>query len=234
MAPSPKQRSRFALTAAAVIGLLLLSTSSVAAATGPGTDLSFGQDGQSADASSSACAANGDGTSTCKDVDLSIFVGTHSDDVNGKVHARQVCVNLFSYTYVDASGEFVGDPLSESGCRDTLPIKSLRFGAKLTSVTLASTAIAIGQIVCDKTADPITCVAGPTHDVTIAGSWTGVGPITSTNSRSVVDDGTCRVTQAEKSHTRGAAFEGTFDGQILGSDAAQIVIGKTSFVSQCR
>ena len=228
-----KPRSRIGLTAAAVIGLLVLSTSSAAAATGPGGNLSYSQDGKSADASSSGCISNGDGTSTCTYLDISLFVGTTSDDVNGTIHARNLCLNVYTYTSVDATGEFVGDPASESGCRGPLPNKAVRFGTKLTSVTLATTTVPIGQVVCDKSADPITCTSGPTHDVQVAGTWTGVGATTYTNSHSVVDDGTCRVTQSEKSHSRGATFAGTFNGSSLTSDAAQIADGKTSFVSRC-
>jgi hypothetical protein len=228
-----KPRSRVGLAAAAVIGLLAISTSSVAAATGPGGNLSYGQDGKSADASSSGCASNGDGTTTCSDVGISLFVGTTTDDVNGTILARNLCLNLYTYTYVDATGEYAGEPTSESGCQGPLPNKALRFGGKLTSVTLATTTVSVGQEVCDKSADPITCVLGPTHDVKVAGTWTGDGPTTYINSRSVVDDGTCQVTQSEKSHTRGATFVGTFNGSSLNSDAAQIADGKTSFRSRC-
>jgi hypothetical protein len=195
--------------------------------------MSSSQAGQSADASSSVCASNKDGTTACSDLSLSIFVGTVSDGISGTIHERLLCVNRYSYSYVDATGEFVGEPVSESGCRDGLANKALRFGNRLSSLTLAGTTVSIGQVVCDKSTDPITCVPGPTHDVIVAGTWTGVGPTTYTNSRSVVDDGTCRVTQAEKSHTRGATFVGTFNGSSLTGDAAQIAIGKSSFVSRC-
>ena len=158
---------------------------------------------------------------------------TTSDDVNGTIHARNLCLNVFSYTSVDATGENVGDPTSESGCQGPLPSRALRFGSKLTSVTLATTTVSIGQVVCDKSTDPITCTPGPTHDVKVAGTWTGVGATTYVNSHSVIDDGTCRVTQSENSHTRGATFVGTFNASSLTSDAAQIADGKTSFVSRC-
>lgn len=228
-----RPRTHAGLASAGVIALLLLSTGSAAAATGPGGNLSFSQEGKSADASSSGCASNGDGTTSCVDVDVSVFVGTTTDDVSGTVHARNLCVNLNSYTFVDATGEFVGVPVSESGCQGPLSNKALRFGNRLSAVVLARTTVSIGQVVCDKSADPIICVPGPTHDVTVAGTWTGVGPTTYTNSRSVVDDGTCRVTQSEKSHTRGATFVGTFSGMSLNSDAAQIANGKSSYVSRC-
>lgn len=232
MSRTSNSRSRFALASVVVIGLLVLSTGSAAAATGPGTDASFSQSGTSADASAGGCASNGDGTSTCSDVSISIFVGVTKDDVSGTVHARNLCVNVYSYSVDDATGDVAAEPVSESGCRG-LSVNALRLGNKLSSVTLASTTVPIAETVCDKSADPIICETGPSHDVRVAGTWTGAGPIFSVNTHSTFDDGACRVTQAEKSQSRGATFAGLFDGHALTADAAQIVDGKTSFTSRC-
>jgi hypothetical protein len=226
-------RSRAGLACAGVLALLVLSTGSAAAATGPGGNASFGQDGKSAEASLNGCISHRHGTTTCTDVEISLFVGTTWDDVNGTIHARNLCLNVYTYTVVDATGAFVGEPTAESGCQGPLPSSALRFGGNLTSVTLATTTVPVGQVVCDKSTDPVVCVSGPTHDVKVGGTWTGAGPTLFQDVRSVVDDGTCRVTQSEKSHTRGAAFVGTFNGSRLSSDAAQISDGRTSFLSRC-
>jgi hypothetical protein len=113
-----RPRFRSALTAAAVIALLVLSTGSAAAATPPpGGDATFTQNGKSADASSGECASNGDGTSTCSDVGISVFAGKMSDNVSGVTHANQVCVFLDLSTIDDATKALVSEYVSENGSR---------------------------------------------------------------------------------------------------------------------
>src|SRR5450759_1124809 len=170
-----RPRFRSALTAAAVIALLVLSTGSAAASTPPpGGDATFTQNGRGADASSEQCASNPDGTSTCSSVGISVFAGKMSDNFSGVTHANQVCVWMDRYTAIDATGALVGDPVSEAGCKADLPNGTLRFGSKLTAVTLAMTTISIQQMVCS---DKLTCVPGPSRDVAVAGTWAGVGSI---------------------------------------------------------
>lgn len=226
-----RPRFRSALTAAAVIALLVLSTGSAAAATpAPGGDATFSQNGKGADASSGGCVSNGDGTSTCSDVGISAFVGKMSDSVSGVIHANQVCVWMDRYTAIDATGALVGDPVSEAGCKADLSNGTLRFGSNLTSVTLAPTTISIQQMVC---VDKITCEPGPSRDVAVAGTWTGVGPISYSKYRSVSDDGTCRYDEAGKGYSRQASFTGRVDGQNLSLDYTSITDGKSTYRSRC-
>jgi hypothetical protein len=226
-----RPRFRSALTSAAVIALLVLSTGSVAAATpAPGGDATFSQNGKGADASSVGCVSNGDGTSTCSDVGISAFVGKMSDNVSGVTHANQVCVSLDLYTLDDATKTLVGDPVSEAGCKADLPNGTIVFGSKLTAVTLATTTISIQQMVC---VDKLTCEPGPSRDVAVAGTWTGVGSISSSKYRSVSDDGTCRYDEAANGYSRQASFSGTLDGQSLSLDYASITDGKSTYRSRC-
>jgi hypothetical protein len=226
-----RPRFRSALTAAAVIALLVLSTGSAAAATPPpGGDTTFTQNGRGADANSGGCVSNENGTSTCSDIGISVFAGKMSDNVSGVTHANQVCVSLDLYTLDDATKTLVGDPVSEAGCKADLPNGTIVFGSKLTAVTLATTTISIQQMVCS---DKLTCVPGSSRDVTVAGTWTGVGPISSSKYRSVGDDGTCRYDEAGKGYSRQASFSGTVAGQGLSLDSASITDGKSTYRSRC-
>ena len=226
-----RPRYRSALTSVAVIALLVLSTGSAAAATPPpGGDATFTQNGKGADANSGGCVSNGDGTSTCSDVGISVFVGKMSDNVSDVTHFNQVCVTLDNYTIDDATKTLVGEYVTENGCKVDLPNGTLHFGSGLTSVTLAPTMISIQQQVCD---DKLTCVPGSSREVTVAGTWTGVGPISSSKYRSVSDDGTCRYDGAAKGYSRQASFSGTIDGQSLSLDYASITDGKSTYRSRC-
>ena len=230
MYPRSRPRYRSALTSVAVIALLVLSTGSAAAATGPGGDATFTQNGKSADASSGGCVSNENGTSTCSDVGISVFAGKMSDNVSGVTHANQVCVSLDLYTLDDATKTLVGEYVTENGCTVDLPSGTLHFGSGLTSVTLAPTTISIQQMVCS---DKLTCEPVSSREVTIAGTWTGVGPISYSKYRSVGDDGTCRYDEAGKGYLRQASFSGTLDGQSLSLDAASITDGKSTYRSRC-
>ena len=225
-----RPRYRSALTSVAVIALLVLSTGSAAAATGPGGDATFTQNGKSADASSGGCVSNETGTSTCSFVGISVFAGKMSDNVSGVTHANQVCVTLDNYTIDDVTKALVGEYVTGNGCRVDLPNGTLQFGSGLTSVTLAPTTISIQQQVCD---DKLTCVPGSSREVTVAGTWTGVGPISYSKYRSVSDDGTCRYDGAAKGYSRQAPFSGTIEGQSLSVDYASISDGKSSYRSRC-
>jgi hypothetical protein len=225
-----RPRYRSALTSVAVIALLVLSTGSAAAATGPGGDATFTQNGKSADASSGGCVSNETGTSTCSFVGISVFAGKMSDNVSGVTHANQVCVTLDNYTIDDATKALVGEYVTGNGCRVDLPNGTLQFGSGLTSVTLAPTIVSVEQMVC---VDKVSCEPVSSREVTIAGTWTGVGPISYSKYRSVSDDGTCRYDEAATGHSRQASFSGTLDGQSLSVDYASISDGKSTYRSRC-
>ena len=221
-------RARFGLASVAVIAMLVISTGSVAADTGPGPG-TFTQNGKNADVYTGGCDSNGDGTSTCWDVGLSVFAGKMSDSFSGVSHANQVCVNIDSYTVDDATGDYVGDPTFESGCEVDLPNGRLTFGRNLTSATLATTTISVQQYVCDE----FTCVPGVSRDVTAGGTWTGAGPTYFQKYRFTTDDGTCRSNDAGKGYFRDASFTGTIAGHGLADAYGSISSGKFTYRSRC-
>jgi hypothetical protein len=221
-------RSRFGLAGAAVIALLVLSTGSVAAATGPGTVIRHSQNGKSAGANLGGCASNGDGTTTCSGVGLSVFAGKFTTTLTGVTHLNEVCAGTTSFTFDDATG--VGHTVSEAGCVTDLPRGALEFGTNLTSVTLAPTTITIQQTVC---VEAVGCVPGASRDVTVAGTWTGIGPISLSTYHSNVDDGTCHTNALGKLYFRHASFLGTVAGVSLDQALASIWDQKSSFNSRC-
>jgi hypothetical protein len=221
-------RARLGLASAAVIALLALSAGSVAADTSPGPG-TFTQNGKSADVYTGECESNGDGTSTCWDAGLSIFAGKMSDSFSGVSHANQVCVNVDSYTYDDATGDFVGNPIFESGCKVDLRSGTLTFGRNLSSATLATTTISIQQYVCDKD----TCTPGSSRDVTVSGTWTGIGPSYFQKYRSTSDDGTCRSNESGKGSFRDASVSASIAGHSLVDSYGSISDGKFTYRSRC-
>jgi hypothetical protein len=221
-------RSRFGLMSVAVIAILALSAGSAAADTNPGLG-TFTQNGKTADVYSGGCDSNGNGTSTCWDAGLSIFAGKMSDSFSGVSHANQVCANVDSYTVDDATGDYIGEPVFESGCKVDLPNGRLTFGRNLASAALATTTISIQQYVCDE----YTCEPGASRDVTVGGSWTGVGPTYFQKSRSTSDDGTCRFNDSGKGYFREASFSGTIAGHGLEDAYGSISDGKFTYRSRC-
>jgi len=224
-------RFRLGLASAAVIALLVLSTGSVAADTTPGGDGTFTQNGTTAEAFGSDCTPNGNDTTTCSEIGLSVFVGKMSDSFSGVSHANQVCAYVANYTYDDITGDPVGDPVFESGCEVDLSKAAIRIGRNLSSVTVASTTVSIAEYICDE----FTCEPGASRDITVVGTWTGVGPISSSKSRSTYDDGTCRSSDSGKGSSREATFVGTVDGQTITGEKSYAAIsnGKFTYRSQC-
>jgi hypothetical protein len=220
------------LASAAVIALLVLSTGSVFADTtpGPGGDAKFSQNGKSAEASAGACVSNGDDTQTCTYDGISVFAGKFSDSVSGVTHANQVCAFHETYTFSEDKGDYVGEPVSEYGCAVDLPAGVLVFGSKLTTVTLHQTTLSLQQFVCDE----YTCEPGSSRDVTVAGTWTGVGPTISGKYRSSSDDGICRYADSGSGSSREATFAGHVGDVTLGADSfGYLNDGKSSYRSRC-
>jgi hypothetical protein len=223
--------SRIGLVSAAVVALLVLSAGSVAADTTPGGDGTFTQNGTSAEAYSGGCTPNGNDTTTCWDAGLSVFVGKMSDSVSGVSHGSQLCANTSSYTFDDLTGDVVGVPTYEFGCKVDLPSGTLAVGRNLTSLALRATTISIEQYTCD---DEGNCEEGSSRNVTVAGTWTGVGPTSSSKSRSSGDDGTCRYADSGKGSSREASFVGSLGGLSIGTDGyASLSNGKFSYRSRC-
>ncbi len=153
-----------------------------------------------------------------------------SDNFSGVTHANQVCVYRERFTYSEDTGDLVGEPLSEFGCKIDLSSGTITFGRKLSTVTLAATTVTIEQMVCDD----VSCEPGSSRDVTVVGTWTGVGATTSSKYRSSFDDGTCRYADSWKGSSRNASFVGTIDGVSLGAEGyAYIQEGKSTYRSRC-
>lgn len=221
---------RLGLATTAIVALLALAAGPVAAGTG-GVDGSFTQNGSSADVFSFDCASNGDGTTTCSGFNLSVFSGKMTDSLTGVTHTNQLCVYVDSATYDDETGEPVGTPLTEVGCDVDLPNGAIKFGSKLSSATLAPRLVSIQQMDCS---DKGNCIPGPTRNVTVAGSWIGIGPITTSKYRSRNGDEFCREYDAGKGTNREAAFSGVIDGIAAGTNGfASLSDGKFSFRSRC-
>jgi hypothetical protein len=223
-------RPRLAWIAAAVLTLMVLSAGTALADTTPPASGTFTQNGTSADVFGSSCTPNGNDTTTCSDVGLFVFAGKMSDSFSGVSHGNQVCANVGTYTFDDATGDLVGDPVFESGCEVDLPRGTLQVGKDLSSVALATTSVEIYQYVCDE----FTCEPVASRDIEVAGAWTGVGPTYATKYRSSQNDGTCRYNDSGKGTNREATFAGTIDGQSPSGDVgASIANGKFSFRSRC-
>jgi hypothetical protein len=152
-----------------------------------------------------------------------------SDSFSGVSHANQVCASVDSYTIDDATGYLVGDSTFESGCKVDLPSGRLTFGRNLASATLAATTISIDTYVCDE----FSCVPGSSRDVTVSGTWTGVGPTYFQKYRSSTDDGTCRSNEAGKGSFREASLSGTVAGTSLVGSYGSISDGKFTYRSRC-
>jgi hypothetical protein len=153
-----------------------------------------------------------------------------SDYLTGVTHLNEVCAGLSSYTFDDATGDGIRGPVSEGGCVTDLPRGALKFGTNLTWATLAPTTISIKQIGC---VEELGCVPGPSRDVTAAGTWTGIGPISLSTYHSNGDDGTCHYNALGKLYFRHASFLGTVADVSLDQAIASIRDGKSTFNSRC-
>lgn len=224
----PSPRSRFAWITAAVLALLLLSAGSVAADTTPPADGKFTQNGTSAEVYTSTCTAPVGDTTTCSDVGLSVFAGKMSDSFSGVSHRNQVCAHITTYTIDLATGDYLGEPAFESGCQVDLPNGTVRAAKDLTSVKLATTTLQLDEYVCDE----FSCEPVSNRDVTVGGTWTGVGPTSSWKYRSSSDGGTCRTYDSGKGSGREASFVGAVDGESLNGEA-WITNGRFTFRSRC-
>lgn len=225
--------TRFGLVAALVAAVLMLSAGRVAAGTtgGSGTDGYFTQNGKTADVFSFDCVSNGDGTTTCTGFSLNAFSGKLSDNLSGVSHSNQVCLGLDTWTTNDDTGEFVGTAVSERGCEVDLPNGAIKFGANLSSAALIGVRVSVQQFDCSDKTD---CIPGGTRTVGVSGSWTGIGPITSSKYRSTNRGEICREYDAGKGSNREARFTGTIDGSAAGSNGfASLGVGKFTYRSRC-
>jgi hypothetical protein len=142
-----------------------------------------------------------------------VFEGTTRQSGQPTMSGERVCYSQFTDTFNPRTGE--GESSGVFGCAldaGTLTIDNL------TSITLAPTLIELTAIECDSTG----CTESPGGTITVQGTWTGVGPITTQKSRFTFDDGTCIQVNAD----RGRFRQATFDGSIA---ATQAMIGEGTF-----
>jgi hypothetical protein len=226
----PFSAVRRAFGAIAVVGMIAVSAGPVAADTTPPGDATYSQNGSAAEMFASACTSNGDDTTTCTDQQIYVFTGKMSDNVSGVTHSNQLCAGLSSYTYSELTGEFIGTPTFERGCRVDLPAGAIKIDGKLLSATLAPTTVTVEDLVCEK----FECEPGSTRDIVVNASWTGFGPLQTSKSRNSSDDGICRTHEAFKGSNRQADVTGSLDGHDLAADRfGYISSGKYTFKSSC-
>jgi hypothetical protein len=234
--PTMRARSssglRLAVLTAAVLSLVVLSAGPVAADTTPAPDATFSQNGSNAEMYAASCTDNGDDTLTCVEHRIGIFAGKMTDDVSGVTRASQVCAAISSYTFSLITKEYIGAPIFERGCRADLPSGAIRFGTKLTGAALSATHLTVEQWTCDEEE----CQPGASRDVVVAATWTGIGPIQASKSRSSGGDGTCRYSDWSKGSGRNAAVQASFDGLAVGGGddtGAYLSTGRYGFRSRC-
>ena len=222
---------RVAAATAAVVGMIAASVGPVAADTTPPGDASYSQNGSSAELFGGDCTANGDDTVTCVGQQIYVFTGKMTDSVTGVTHANQVCASISSYTYSELTGEYVGTPTFEQGCRVDVPTGTIRIDSKLKSATLVATHLTIQDEACQK----FGCDPGTGRDIVVVGSWTGFGPLMSSKYRGSSNDGTCRSSETFKGSSRSAEVSGSLDGQpFVGDHFGYISSGKYGFKSSCQ
>jgi hypothetical protein len=221
---------RLAAATTAVVGLLAFSVGPVAADTTPGGDASYSQNGSTAELYASSCTDNGDDTFTCGEQEIGIFSGKMTDSVSGVIHSSQVCAEVGTYTVDVTTGDYLGEPVFERGCRVDLASGVIRFGSKLSSASLAATHVTLEQWICDEK----DCVPGASREVVVAAAWTGFGPINSGKYRSSGNDGTCRYSEWFKGSDRSANVTASFDGQpVAGDQYGYLSSGRNGFKSAC-
>lgn len=230
MTKHPFVALRRAVGAIAVVSMIAVSAGPVAADTTPPGDATYSQNGSTAEMFATACTSNGDDTQTCTDQQIYVFAGKMSDNVTGVTHASQLCAAVSHYTVSELTGEFVGTPSFERGCRVDLPAGAIKVDGKLQSASLAPTTVTVEDLACEKFA----CDPGSTRDIVVSAGWTGFGPLQTSKGRNAWDDGTCRTHEAFKGSNRQADVTGSVDGHDLAADRfGYISSGKYTFRSSC-
>ena len=230
MSKHPFSALRRAAGAVAVVGMIAVSAGPVAADTTPPGDATYTQNGSVARVDLGTCLFTTEDVISCTTSFVEIFNGKLSDDISGVTHANQLCVDIARYAFSSSTGEFVGEPTFEHGCAVDLPSGVIRFDSKLAWATLASTTVTVEQLICDK----IECVPGPSREITVAGTWNGIGPIMTSKSKSTFDDGQCRYNYSAKASERLASFNGSITGMELeGNYEGWLLTGRFSFRSRC-
>jgi hypothetical protein len=225
---------RVLVITSALVSLFAISAGPVAADTGePPGDASYTQNGDVARVWLGTCLPVDDDVVACTEAGLEIFAGKLSDSLSGVTHANQVCVTVNTYEYSTSTGEYSSEPSFEAGCAVDAAAGVIQFDAKLAGATLAPTTVALDAWVCD-TSEPYECTPTASRAVTVAGTWTGIGQVIRSKSRSTFDDGLCRFNDSAKASQREATFTGSLGGIALdGSYDGSLLTGRFSYQSRC-
>jgi len=160
------------------------------------------------------CTDNGDGTVTCSQTELDAF--------KDKLSGDRVCYDQFESTFDENTGEQVSSHES-FGCAENPGTVSAN---KLTSVSVASTDIALETIDCVGYDD---CTFSDGGTLSVDAIWTGIGKTFKSSSSFHTRDPFCVEVDRSKSTARNATFDGPFD-----ATAAQISVGTSSFRIRCK
>jgi hypothetical protein len=207
-----------------------LALAAPVAAASPFIDVSQDK-GSSAYAGSESCTEDlpdlGDSTCEFKGADISDGWSRWNGE---RFRAASVCI--YSGTYVfDASEGTVSESYT-SGC---LEGATVIIAKALTSASGAAT-VPTESASCTLDADtgegdctePV-----PAGDVTVDLHWTGIPPVYTSNSHGRDTDGYCTSTYNSKGSWSEATFSGTYDGDPVSLDWAQISTGKNRYTYSC-
>jgi hypothetical protein len=178
------------------------------------------ESGTSAYAYTEECADNTDGTVTCESSSLDVFKGVTKQSGLPTFRGDRACYSSSTYTFDPNSGT-PGESNGLFGC--AFHSGTLRIN-RLISISLAPTSVELTRVECSATE----CTETPAGTITISGTWTGVGPTSTSKGRFRFDDGTCVQVNAERSRSRQATFVGTLAGAN-----ARMATGSFSFRSNC-
>ena len=213
-----------------LLGLLLLSLASPAAAANPHDRQSFSQSGFWADAYWDTCSV--EPADTCTSVSLNAFSGARSDTLGGRPtrsSAEELCYGIQTY---DPTGGGEGPFTYTYGCAGT----AVTFAGDLSTATATAT-IPLQTCTFDPATGMETCTSA--GSVVASVTWTAIGPLetfrerfTSTNT---FDGMTCTHMYAAAGSRRFATATATVDGVSLGdADFAMLNDGRHRSSFSCR
>jgi hypothetical protein len=222
-----KRKSWAALPLAAAFCLALAAP---VAAASPFIDVSQDR-GSSAYTGSDSCTEDlpdvGDSTCEYKGADVSDGWSRWNGE---QFRAATVCI--YSGTSVFDASEGTYADIFTSGCLEGADIT---FGKALTSASGAGTVeTESASCVWDAETGEGDCTEPvPAGDVTVDLHWTGIPPVYKSKSHGRDSDGYCTSTFNSKGTWSEATFSGTYDGDPVSFDWAQISSGKNRYTYSC-
>lgn len=228
---------RRALVGGVVVLVLLSLAATSALAAPPGTEsFSFSRQGFTAEAGEGDCTTSGD-LVTCTGSNIFVFAGKTREHGSGAIRGTEVCVNFYTDTFNQATGQSVSFT-SEFGCTTDVGA-GLVIESDLSSATIAPTTVTLESETCVAVGDDFECTPGDeTRDVVVEGTFTATSPATPLSYRSFSDDGVCTFRDSFRGTSRSSMFVGTLDGQAVEfsndeNGYSQIGNGTSSFSQRC-